>query len=123
MRKQFSQSEIIDREIMWLHAYGLQNARKELKRNQGIWAPDGGPCDLSEQRAKCSLPSHSKFYSWGLRNKEAAKSPLSFGQLRDAFWFYKIGIGLAIAAFFMETFVQKVQKLKSVINKVGPARV
>ena len=29
---------------MWLEALGLGNVKKSLVRNEGIWAPDSGPC-------------------------------------------------------------------------------
>ena len=74
-RKKFPHTETIDRELLWLAAYGLRENRYELQRNQGIWVPDSGPCDLGggEQKAICSLQSNSRHYSWSQRDKESAK--------------------------------------------------
>ena len=59
---------------MWLHAhFGLERdfykGFLSGKRNNGIWAPDGGTCELSGPAAKCELPTGSKLYSWGNRDK------------------------------------------------------
>ena len=66
---------------MWLHALGLNSnnnvdlvgAADELKRNQGIWAPDSGTCADSERNKICTLSSGAKYYSWANRNKEKGK--------------------------------------------------
>ena len=73
-RKKFLHREIIDLELLWLAAYGLRVNSEDLQKNQGIWAPDSGPCDLrgGKQRAMCRLPSNSRFYSWRHRDKELA---------------------------------------------------
>ena len=75
VRKKFIHAEKIDLEIMWLHALGLDtnNVHDEIKKNNGIWAPDSGPCERVEQTEICSLPSGSEYYSWGQRNKVKAK--------------------------------------------------
>ena len=74
MRKEFPHTEIINREIMWLHAYGLQDVKKEWKRNEGIRAPNSGPCNLIEnEQTACIFTSNDKFYSWRHRDKEPAK--------------------------------------------------
>ena len=72
MRKNFLYAENIDLEIMWLHALGLDSNMVEdaLKQNNGIWAPDSGPCDTNEPSKICELQSGSKLYTWGQRNKE-----------------------------------------------------
>ena len=59
---------------MWLHAhFGIERnfdtAFLTGKRNGGIWAPDGGACELSEQTEECKLPGGSELYSWGKRDK------------------------------------------------------
>ena len=59
---------------MWLYAYGLQDVKKELKRNEGIRAPDSGPCNLIEkEQTECIFTSNEKFFSWRHRDKEPAK--------------------------------------------------
>ena len=74
MRKEFPHTETIDREIMWLHAYGLQDVRKELKRNEGIRATDSGPCELREkEETGCLFTSNSHLYGSRHRDKEPAK--------------------------------------------------
>ena len=57
---------------MWSHALGInsKNVDKDIKKNNGIWAPDSGPCEQTEQTEICFLPSGSKYFSWGQRNKE-----------------------------------------------------
>ena len=48
MRKKFVHAEKINLEIMWTHAFGLYSSHVEetIKQNNGIWAPDGGPCTI-----------------------------------------------------------------------------
>ena len=80
MRKKYKYAEKIDLEFMWLHALGLNSygdeseslVDDELKRNEGIWAPDSGPCAYIEHNKICSLSSGAKYYSWANRNKERA---------------------------------------------------
>ena len=69
MRKGYEHIEKIDRELMWLDAYGLQEPRNEIRRNKGIWAPDSGPCTTKTARKPCKLPSGSKMYSFANREK------------------------------------------------------
>ena len=72
MRKNLVHAEKIDLEIMWSLALGIQTnyVNKDIKKNDGIWAPDSGPCEQTDQTEVCSLPPGSKYYSWGQRNKE-----------------------------------------------------
>ena len=45
------------------------------RRSNGIWAPDSGICnDKAETKKSCNLPSASKLYSWGQRDKEIYSS-------------------------------------------------
>ena len=60
---------------MWLHAFfGIERdfdtAFQTGKRNGGIWAPDGGACELGDQIKECQLPEGSAPYSWSKRQKE-----------------------------------------------------
>ena len=73
MRKNFIHAEKIDLEIMWLHALGLDtnNVHDEIKKNNGIWAPDSGSCEPAKETITCELPSGSRYYSWGQREKGA----------------------------------------------------
>ena len=81
LRKKYKYAEKVDLEFMWLHALGMNSnnnvdlvgAADELKRNQGIWAPDSGPCADSERNKICTLSSGAKYYSWANRNKEKGK--------------------------------------------------
>lgn len=71
MRKNYIHAEKIDRELMWSHALGLStnHVEEEIKTNDGIWAPDSGPCEQTEQTEVCSLPPGSKYFSWKEREK------------------------------------------------------
>ena len=74
IRKTFAHTQKIDNEIMWLHAHfgisrDFQKYFHTRNRNRGIWAPDGGICELGEQTRTCELPDGSKLYSWGNRDK------------------------------------------------------
>ena len=75
MRKKLVHTERINLEIMWSHALGLYSdyVKETIKQNNGIWAPDSGPCEPVGQTEVCSLPSGSEFYSWGKRNKVREK--------------------------------------------------
>ena len=74
----------INLKYMWLHALGLnaQKVDEKLKRNEGVWAPDGGPCKVKDMhlRKGCTSQrvlslgrdeSDKLFYSWAKRNKES----------------------------------------------------
>ena len=79
IRKNFPFTQIINNEIMWLHAhFGLERdfdiGFLSGKRNNGIWAANGGACELSEPSVKCELPTGSKLYSWANRDKVLAKN-------------------------------------------------
>ena len=71
MRKNFIHAEKIDLEIMWLHALGLDtnNVHDEIKKNNGIWAPDSGLCEPAKETEPCKFPTGSRYYSWGQREK------------------------------------------------------
>ena len=70
IRKNFPHTSKINNEIMWLHAhFGIFRDFHTGNRNDGIWAPDGGVCELTEQTEKCELPDGAEPYSWGKRDK------------------------------------------------------
>ena len=81
MRKNFVDAEKIDLEFMWSHALGLSTnyvlETETIKQNNGIWAPDSGPCEPVGQTEVCSLPSGSEYYTWGKRNKGKAQLLIS----------------------------------------------
>ena len=84
MRKNFVYAEKIDLEFMWSDALGLSTNYFEdtidmikIKQNNGIWAPDSGPCEPVGQTEVCLLPSGSEYYSWGKRNKGKAQLLIS----------------------------------------------
>ena len=74
---------------MWLHAHfgikrDFQKAFNSGRRNNGIWVPDGGVCELSGQKEKCELPTQSQLYSWGKRDKVKVKmSPHNLGFMKN----------------------------------------
>ena len=75
MRKKFHHADKIDLEIMWSDALGLSSRYVwgEIKQNNGIWAPDSGPCEPAEKTAPCQFPSAasgSGWFSWSQREKE-----------------------------------------------------
>ena len=71
MRKDFPHADKIDLGIMWFLQLGLgANYVDKINQNEGIWAPNSGTCELSEHTEGCQLPSGSKYYSWGQRDKE-----------------------------------------------------
>ena len=72
MRKDFPQAEKIDLGLMWFHQLGLGTSYVDdkINQNEGIWAPNSGKCELSQHTENCELPSGSKYYSWGQRDKE-----------------------------------------------------
>ena len=77
MRKKFHHANRIDLEIMWLHALGLEDNKKnaEVKENEGIRVPNSGVCNIKDtQRNKiCKFPSGAKLFSWAKRTKEKSK--------------------------------------------------
>ena len=72
VRKKFGHADKIDLEIMWSDALGLRSSiyvDDEIKQNNGIWAPDSGPCEPEKDTVTCELPSGSRYYSWAQREK------------------------------------------------------
>ena len=74
MRKNFANAPKINNELMWLHSfYGIDRefdkAFQTGHRNGGIWAPDGGACELGEQIKQCVAHEGSELYSWSKRQK------------------------------------------------------
>ena len=47
---------------MWLEALGLGDVKKSLVRNEGIWAPDIGPCSNAiDGGATCELSTEASY--------------------------------------------------------------
>ena len=73
-------TQMINLKYMWLHALGLnsQEVDIKLKRNEGVWAPDGGPCKLKDTHLSkgCTrytwmkIDSAQHLYNWDTRYKE-----------------------------------------------------
>ena len=55
MRKKYKYAENVDKGLMWFHAFGFWDIREttfwyglDLRRNDGVWAPDKRRCKNRE---------------------------------------------------------------------------
>ena len=62
MRKGYARVEDVDKGLIWFHALGFWQIKEvawwyglDIRRNGGIWAPDGGLCKERGQRQTCEL--------------------------------------------------------------------
>ena len=128
MRKNFQHRENINIQLMWFDALGLRNVKSSLVRNEGIWAPDSGPCGNATQAGgECRLSPEASHdyvriqvpflftlnfrinilihlcnYISSMALIQDTRTPLGIQHLGSALYFYALGVGLSVIAFAVE---------------------